>query len=146
MSVTRKLYVAEPPAAYRIAPPAVIDCSVLSAVLFEEPLRDEAVRQLAGRAMHAPTLLDHEIVSVALSKQARGWPRDSIELALQDYLVQDITLHRCNLSEQADLGRRYGLSAYDAAYLWLADALKAPLVTFDPRLAEAARRHLGSLK
>ena len=40
---------------------------------------------------------------------------------------------------------RYELSAYDAAYLWLAAELRAPLATFDRRLAEATQAHLGTL-
>ncbi len=40
---------------------------------------------------------------------------------------------------------RYQLSAYDAAYLWLAAELKAPLATFDAKLAAAAQAHLGAL-
>jgi predicted nucleic acid-binding protein len=32
---------------------------------------------------------------------------------------------------------------YDAAYLWLAAELGAPLATFDLDLGEAARRHLA---
>jgi predicted nucleic acid-binding protein len=38
-----------------------------------------------------------------------------------------------------DLGRRYRLSAYDAAYLELAMRSAATLATFDRKLAEAAR-------
>jgi predicted nucleic acid-binding protein len=40
---------------------------------------------------------------------------------------------------------RYKLSGYDAAYLWLAAELKAPLATFDKKLAAAAQAHLSSL-
>jgi hypothetical protein len=43
-----------------------------------------------------------------------------------------------------DIGASYGLTAYDAAYLVLADQLAAPLLTFDQRLAEAAARHFGA--
>ena len=31
------VFVAEPPAAYRLRPPLVVDCSLLAAVLFDEP-------------------------------------------------------------------------------------------------------------
>ena len=140
------LYVAEPPASYLVRPPLVVDCSVLSAVLFEEPMRDEALRQLVGRAMHAPSLLDHEIANVATKKQLQSWPSDSIDMALADYAEHDIALHRVDVQAQVALAIRYGLSAYDAAYLWLAAELKAPLVTFDHKLAVAARAHLGSIE
>ena len=45
-----------------------------------------------------------------------------------------------------ELALRYDLSTYDAAYLWLAAGLKAPLATLDRRLGEAAQRHLQSLE
>ena len=57
----------------------------------------------------------------------------------------DITLHRIDVVAVADLAIRYQLSAYDAAYLWLAAELKAPLATFDAQLATAALAHLSSL-
>jgi predicted nucleic acid-binding protein len=40
------------------------------------------------------------------------------------------------------LAHRYKLTAYDAAYLWLAERLEAPLATFDNLLARAAQEHL----
>ena len=142
----QRLYVAEPPAAYLTRPAMVVDCSVLAAVLFEEPTRDEAVARLRGHALHAPTLIDHEIASVALKKHLQGWPAESIALALGDFAEQTIELHSSDLAAQCELAQRYALSAYDAAYLWLAADLKAPLVTFDRRLGEAAQRHLGALE
>ncbi|MDX1500848.1 MAG: type II toxin-antitoxin system VapC family toxin [Thermoanaerobaculia bacterium] len=36
-----------------------------------------------------------------------------------------------------------GLTPYDAAYLWLAETLHAPLVTLDRRLAAAAGESAG---
>ena len=114
------LIVAEPPLAYRVRPPLVVECSVLSAVLFEEPMRDEALRQLVGKELHAPTLLDHEIANVAVKKQRQDWPADSVTMALTDYAAQDIALHRADIAGQVALAHQYGLSAYDAAYLWLA--------------------------
>ena len=54
-------------------------------------------------------------------------------------------LHRVDIAAQVALAQRYGLSAYDAAYLWLAAELKAPLATYDQKLGAAARLHLASL-
>lgn len=142
----RHVLVAEPPPAYLPRPPLVVDCSVLSALLFEEPARDEALRTLSGKTLHAPSLLDHELVSVALKKRKAGWPAESIDLALADYAVHCIELHRtADVVGQYTLAVQYKLSAYDAAYLWLAAELRAPLVTFDEKLAAAARTHLASL-
>ena len=140
------LYIAEPPAAYLARPALVVDCSVLAAVLFEEASRDEALARLCGRTLHAPMLIDHEIASVALEKHAQGWPPESISLALADYAEQALELHRSDVAAQCELAHRYGLSAYDAAYLWLAADMKAPLATFDRKLGEAAQRHLGALQ
>ena len=140
------LHVAEPPAAFSVRPPIVVDCSALSAVLFDEPARDEALARLIGRSLHAPNLLDHEIASVALKKRRRQeGPADALAQALADYAASDIVLHPVDLVAQYELAARYELSAYDAAYLWLAAELKAPLATFDRRLAEAAQAHLGTL-
>ena len=141
----RTLYVAEPPVAYRVRPAIVVDCSVLAAVLFEEPARDQALARLTGRSLHAPTLIDHEIASVALKKHQQGWPAESIALALADFAEQALELHRSDVAAQCELAHRYALSAYDAAYLWLAAQMKAPLATFDRKLGEAAQRHLASL-
>ena len=139
------LYVAEPSARYSVNPALVVDCSALAAVLFEEPMRDEAMRRLAHRTLHAPTLIEHEVASVALKKFRQGWPAASIELALGDFDKQAIELHRIEIPAQCELAQRFGLSAYDAAYLRLAQRLRAPLATFDRALAEAAHRVLGEL-
>jgi predicted nucleic acid-binding protein len=137
--------VAEPPAAYRLRPPMVVDCSALAAILFDEPARDAALARLAGHALHAPNLLDHEIVSVALKKGRQSWPADSLALALAGYAGYAIDLHPVDPGAQYELAARYQLSAHDAAYLWLAAELKAPLATFDGQLAAAAQAHLSAL-
>ena len=143
---TAALYVAEPPASYLFRPSLVVDCSVLSSAMFNEGSRLQAIQLMSGKTLHAPSLLDHEIVSVALKKRKSGWPAESIDLALADYAVHSIELHRTpDLVAQYSLAIRYKLSAYDAAYLWLAAELRAPLVTFDEKLATAARTYLASL-
>ena len=137
------LYVAEPPAAFLGRPPIVVDCSVLTAVLFEEETRDEARRILRGKTLHAPFLLDSEIANVAVKKSRGGSPLSIIGDALADYVKQIIEFHRPDVQAQYALATRFHLSGYDAAYLWLAGALQAPLATFDAKLAKAANAYLA---
>lgn len=137
------VHLAQPPSAFIGRPPLVVDCSVLCAVLFEEEAREEALRVMAGRTLHAPMLLATEIASVALQKSRAGWPSAIIEDALSDYRQQAIEHHRPDVQAQCALALRHGLSAYDAAYLWVAGVLQAPLATFDEKLAQAARTHLA---
>lgn len=141
----RKLYVAEPPATYLLTPPLVVDCSLLAAMLFQEPGRADAENRVTGRSLHAPALLDFEIVSVAVRKSRQGRTDiacDGVSL----YRELPIELHQADLPRILDLAEHYQLSAYDASYLWLAAELKAPLATFDRRLGVAATLHLGALE
>jgi predicted nucleic acid-binding protein len=149
--VTRKrtaapvLYVAEPSPAFVRRPSIVVDCSVLSAALFEEETREEAVRILGGRAMHAPVLLDSEMVSVAAKKKRAGVADALIDRALSAYSRQDIEFHRPDVLAQYGLALAYSVSTYDAAYLWVAGLLRVPLATFDEKLAKAANAYLANL-
>jgi predicted nucleic acid-binding protein len=139
------LHVAEPSPAFLRRPIIVVDCSVLSAALFEEETRADAVRLLSGQAMHAPVLLDSEIVSVAAKKKRAGVADAVIDRGLSEYGRQDIEYHRPDVVAQYGLALAYAVSTYDAAYLWVAGLLRAPLATFDEKLAKAARAYLANL-
>ncbi|MDO9073162.1 MAG: type II toxin-antitoxin system VapC family toxin [Rubrivivax sp.] len=141
----RRAVVAEPPPQYQTRPPAVVDCSMLCAVLFDEPEREAAEDLMSGHRLLAPTLLVHEFVNVALKKLRRGLPADVVERAMADFSANDIELLPTDALLQFALARQYGLSAYDAAYLWLAAELRAPLITYDQKLGRAAMTHLRSL-
>lgn len=142
--VRRALHVAEPPARFRVRPPVVVDCSVLAAALFIESDGELACRRLEGMALHAPHLIDVELASVALKKTGSG-EAALVAAGLERYASLDIERHPVAASTVLELASRYRLTAYDAAYLQLAAALRAPLITFDERLAKAAEKHLGSL-
>jgi predicted nucleic acid-binding protein len=137
--------VAEPPASYRVEPPLVPDSSMLGALLFQEPERSEAQTRIAGRELNAPTLLDYEIVNIALKKARQGQPAMAAQ-GLAQYPELPLRLHNVDAPAVFALAERYSLTAYDAAYLWLAAELKVPLVTFDRKLGMAAQRHLGALE
>jgi predicted nucleic acid-binding protein len=139
------LYVAEPPSAYRVVPPLVADCNMLGALLFQEAERDEAEARIAGRELNAPTLLDYELANVALKKARQGGAALAAD-GLARYAALPLRLHGIDVAAVFALADRYALSAYDAAYLWLAAELKAPLATFDRKLGVAAQRHLSTLE
>ena len=138
-----RLHVAEPRAAYGSRPPLVTDASVIAAALFGESGRAEATALLHGRALHAPHLLDHEIASVGLKKMRREHvPASAIATALQAYARLPIERHAVDADVLVAIAERYRLTAYDAAYLFVAEQLAAPLATLDEQLAAAARAYL----
>jgi len=94
-----------------------------------------------GVALHAPTLLNYEVVN-ALHRLAAASVRsvESCAAALALVTQLPIALHGdAELHRHAfDLARRHGLAAaYDAHYLAVARRLDAPLWTSDARLAKA---------
>jgi predicted nucleic acid-binding protein len=143
-SPAQTLYVAEPPARYLPQPPLVVDCSALAGILFQEPTQEQARARLAGRSLYAPFILQSEICNVAL-KKARHGATVAAAAGLAQWHDLAIELLRIDVAATFGIAQRYGLSAYDAGYLWLAAELQCPLATFDDKLAQAAQAHLSSL-
>lgn len=140
----RPLFVAEPLAHWMARPPAVVDCSILASYLWCEPQADEAERLMTGLSLQAPVLLKYEIANVARNKLRSGSTPAAARAGVDALADQQLVFHDVDPGVLLDIGARYGLTAYDAAYLVLADQLAAPLLTFDQRLAEAAARHFGA--
>ena len=136
------LIVADVRGRYGARPPLVVDCSVIAAVLFDEPNRDVAAQALLGKELFAPELLSDELVSVAVRKARHGL-KEVVKQGLDDFAELELTRCRTDVRAQWRLALEHDLSAYDAAYLWLSAELGAPLATFDERLGAAARRLLG---
>jgi predicted nucleic acid-binding protein len=118
----------------------VVDASVLSVALADDgPDGDAARARLRGERMAAPELVDLEVVSV-LRRQNRAGRLDDRRagLAMTDLaaLPMHRGLHVLLLARCWEL--RDDLTAYDAAYVALAEALDAILLTGDRRLARAA--------
>jgi predicted nucleic acid-binding protein len=121
----------------------VVDASALLEVLLGTAtgarIEDRLLSQ--DESLHAPHLLDVEVAQVLRRYAAAGdlAPERGLE-ALVD--LADFPIHR--YPHDVLLPRiwelRQNVTAYDAAYLALAEALAAPLVTCDTRL-KAAPRH-----
>lgn len=116
----------------------VLDASAAVDWLLQTPAGQRIERRIYSRneSLHAPHLIDLEVAQVLrrLVREGTISPvradeaiRDLLDLRLARYphfvLLPRIWKHRNNLS------------AYDAAYVALAEKLGAPMVTLDSRLA-----------
>ena len=117
----------------------VIDASVLAVALIDDGPDGDLVRvRLRGERLAAPALIDLEVISVWRGL-ARGGHLDArrVGQALDD--LQDLPMQR--VEHTPFVARcwelRDNLTVYDAAYVALAEALQAPLLTGDRRLARA---------
>ncbi|HEX7156392.1 MAG TPA: type II toxin-antitoxin system VapC family toxin [Burkholderiaceae bacterium] len=118
----------------------VVDATALAAVAFDEPERDEVAAKLSGPLV-APALLPFELAVVCVAKLRRDPERS--ETILRQYRIArelDIGVEPVSLEEIPMLCERFGLTVNTAAYLWLALAHRAQLVTLDARLASAHAR------
>ena len=120
---------------------AVVDASVLAVFyLTEEPRRDAVIARLsAGEALYAPAHLDAEVVS-ALRGLARVKPalQRAAPAALRH--LAGLPVRRMPLAPLLDRmwALRANVTAYDAAYVALAEQLAAPVITCDAKLAVAS--------
>ena len=103
--------------------------------------RIEARIYLHGESLHAPHLLDLEVAQVLrrLVRELTITPRRA-DQAIEDLLSLRVTRYP-HFVFLPDIWRlRHNFSAYDAAYLALAEKLGAILITRDARLASASGR------
>ena len=126
------------------AGPLVIDASVGVPFVHDEPASMEVSRLVhasrrAGRRLIVPPLFWLEVLNV-LGRRYRLAPDVLLEaLAELDAAgIETVELDRPMLLLALDAVARHGLSAYDAAYLALAEAADAELLTADAALAAAA--------
>ncbi len=119
----------------------VVDASALVEMLLQTPAAAAVRERLFGteQSLHAPHLIDIEVAQVlrryaASGRVEPGRCRDALEDLLDfplDRYPHDLLLPRV-------WELRHNLTAYDAVYVALAEALDAPLITRDRRLAAAA--------
>ena len=120
-------------------PDKVIDASALAAIAFAEPGADAVIDQIDGHRLHAPSLVVFELMNVAW-KRAKKQPA-ATALFLEALELLDglgLRFRGINQEQVVTLGLTTGLTAYDASYLWLARALRMPLVTLDRKLGAYA--------
>jgi predicted nucleic acid-binding protein len=122
----------------------VVDASALVEVLLRTPAAAAVWDRLFSteQTLHAPHLIDVEVTQVlrryaASGRVEPGRCRDALD-DLVDFPL-DRYPHDLLLRRVWEL--RHNITAYDAVYVALAEALNAPLLTRDRRIAAAAGHH-----
>jgi predicted nucleic acid-binding protein len=119
----------------------VVDASALLEVLLRTSASAMVEERLfaAGETLHAPHLIDVETAQV-LRRYAAGGEIDGDRgrAALDDLADFPLRRYPHDFLLPRVWALRHNLTAYDAVYVALAEALGAPLLTRDRRLAAAS--------
>ena len=123
----------------------VVDASALVEVLLRTPAANAIEAHMFGarQTLHAPHLLDVEVAHVLRRYAATGEiDGEAGGAALADLMDFPLRRYAHELLLPRVWTLRNNLAAYDGVYVALAEALDAPLLTCDQRLAAAAGRHV----
>jgi predicted nucleic acid-binding protein len=116
----------------------VLDTSLALEILLKTPLGEQCAERVSREAVHAPHLIDIEFAH-ALRRLVRSGGLDPTIAREALYDLRDAAIERHThvelLSRIWEL--RDSVSAYDATYIALAEALDAPLLTCDAKLSRA---------
>ena len=119
----------------------VLDASAVVEVLVGTGPRSERIREKVerpGQSLHVPQLVDLEVLHTLRRHILHGtFSRRRSDEAFEDFtnIVFERYPHTSLLGRIWEL--KDNLTAYDATYVALAEALSVPLVTTDARLARA---------
>lgn len=118
----------------------IVDSSVLLNAFLPDELQPNALKlvreHVSGRVhLKAPTLLPYELSNAIWQAERRGRiNRDQADRTIESFASLDIEIIPQSWGEMLSLARQFDRSAYDAAYLTLAERLGEQFVTGDLRL------------
>jgi predicted nucleic acid-binding protein len=123
----------------------VVDCSIAIRLLSNLE-GDDLLRQRLARTVHAPALIDAEVSSVVRGLAITTKPNVRITAAraaqmLTDYAGLRIVRYPMQPLQRRVFDLRHNLTAYDAMYVALAEALDAALLTDDAKFAGTPGHH-----
>jgi predicted nucleic acid-binding protein len=118
----------------------VLDASAVVAWLLRTPAGQRVEQRIYARndTLHTVHLLDVEFAQVLRRLVREGTlARKRAEEAMEDLIAVRVTRYAPVVLLDRIWQLRQNLSAYDAAYVALAEELKAPLITRDQKIAAA---------
>lgn len=126
----------------------VLDASVAAAWVLpdeENSTADAILHRVAAEGAVAPSLIWHELRNILLIAARRErLPSDEIGpslLRLRRLPIETVDVSASGDPQIIRLASTYGLTAYDAAYLALAEDRDLPLATEDKKLRRACNEH-----
>jgi predicted nucleic acid-binding protein len=118
----------------------VLDASAAVDWLLQTPAGQQIEKRIysKGESLYAPHLLDLEVAQVLrrLVREGLLSPQRA-EQALEDFLNMRVSRYPHFVLLPRIWRLRHNLSAYDAAYVVLAEKLNAPLISRDSRLSSS---------
>jgi len=111
---------------------ALLDASVIMAIILNEPTRDNAVKLTKGAIILAPEVISFEVGNalVNLYRRKKITVEEMLE-AYKSFTLIPLRIIKIDVAEALKIACKYNIYAYDAYYLEIARRLKLPLITFD---------------
>jgi predicted nucleic acid-binding protein len=115
----------------------VIDASVAVEVLLRTPIGMRAAPHIFHEMRHAPHLIDVEFAHALRRLACAGLGHDISRSAIRNMRAWDVERHAHLPFLPRIWELRDSVTAYDASYIALAEALGAPLITCDGKMSRA---------
>jgi predicted nucleic acid-binding protein len=117
----------------------VLDTSVIAKLFLDEPYSEKALEikdgHLSGELeVLAPSLLKYELVNTLIYKRFKSEEvKEAVEV-ITDYGFSFVELDSVTLNRIVELSVKYGITAYDAAYVAVGSLSDADVYTADEKL------------
>jgi predicted nucleic acid-binding protein len=121
----------------------VVDASALVTLVAgsDQETRDELAALLTGHEIHVPEHTAAEVLSAIRGLRLGGKISEAIAIqAMADYAAMPLRHHRAAPFFPRAWQLRHTMTAYDALYASLAEALDRPLITCDEKLRAGGHR------
>ena len=117
----------------------IVDASVFLAILLDESSKSSIVRTTQETDLRSPDIVPYEIANALSSLMRRELIQQSTALRAFTLFKQvPVRLVAVNITQALKISARYGIYAYDAFYLEVAQRRSLPLLTLDKKMQRIA--------